>query len=195
MIVIRPAYIATIIVFMTGCNASTDEQIYGNRSQEGEEKVSVEQSIESHEQVPSLANDTEHNSVETTTQIKSAVTNTKTKNRSLPEPIATRYIEFPSDANFNGKPMTQQEEISKKVFEEFPDTLSNLAIERYKTYGYFFPKAIADNFEDGVSREIIVYPKKLIFRFHLFENGSASTPYITKDITVRRNKDGFLYTE
>ena len=176
-------------MLLSSCNSSTKEQTSENSKLIDEIKLSNEQDSSS-------PNYDEQDIVKPDPQIKTFDTDTKTKTNKLPEiPTPVRYIEFPSDANFNGKPMTQQEDILKKIFEKFPDTLSNLAIERYKTYNYYFPKAIADNFEEGVAREIVIYPKKLIFRFQLFENESASTPYITKDIIVRRNENGELYTE
>lgn len=174
---------------MTSCNSSTKEQVSENLKQIDELKVSNELDT-------LISKYKEQDSVKTDLQINTADTaNKKMNKKSLEISYPVRYIEFPGDANFNGKPMTQQEDISKKILEKFPDTLSNLAIERYKTYDYFFPKAIADNFEDGISTEMVMYPKKLIFRFQLFENGSASTPYVTKDITIMRNENGELYAE
>ena len=142
------------------------------------------------------ANDEKQDSAVPVSKIKAKDAVLHGKSSNLPESYPpTRYIEFPGDANFNGKPMTQQEDISSEVLEKVPDTLSNLAMERYRTYDHFFPKAIADNFEEGISREIIIYPKKLVFRFQLFENSAAMSPYRIEEITVRRNGDGTLYTE
>ncbi|REK05664.1 MAG: hypothetical protein DWQ44_06765 [Bacteroidetes bacterium] len=109
--------------------------------------------------------------------------------------IATRHIEFPGDANFNSKPMTQQVEIPKEILEKHPDTLSKLAIERYKTYDNFFPKSIADNFNEMKSTEHIHYPKVLTFRFELFENKNANKPYHIEEVKVIRNPNGEIYTE
>lgn len=110
-------------------------------------------------------------------------------------PSPTRYIEFPNDAHFNGSPMTQQEEMPKEILENHPDTLRKLAIARYKAYDQYYPKSIADNFEEGISTEHIHYPKKLIFRFELFDNESSWTPYIVKEVMVIRNPNGELFIE
>lgn len=107
----------------------------------------------------------------------------------------TRFIEFPGDNNFNGSPMIQQFDMPEIVYLLNPDTLSKIAIARYKTYDHFFPKSISDNFEEGVSNEHIHYPKKLIFRFQVFEGEFAEKPYLIKDVVVRRQQNGELYTE
>lgn len=122
----------------------------------------------------------------------------KTKNPVLSknsDESAVRMIEFPSDDNFHGRPMVQQENIPAGIYKKNPDTLNKTAIARYKTYDHFFPKSIADNFENGTSTERIRYPEKLIFRFELFENDRAPKPYLIKDITVKRKPNGELYTE
>ena len=104
-------------------------------------------------------------------------------------------MQFISDASLNGAPITIQIDLSQNILNDFPDTLSKLAINQYNSYQNHFPRAIADNFEEGTSREIIYYPKKLIFRFELFENEYYGKPYLTKDITVRRNNNGELNIE
>jgi hypothetical protein len=106
-----------------------------------------------------------------------------------------RYIEFPGDANWNGKPMIQQLEMSQNILKEFPDTLSRLAILNYNNYDRFFPKAIADNFEVGTSHEYVIYPKILIVRFQVFNDEFSDAPYLTKDITIKRNENGEPYAE
>lgn len=117
--------------------------------------------------------------------------NKKPSKRHSSEPSPNRYLEFPGDAHFNGKPMIQQEEIPKAIFEKNPDTLAKLAIDRYKSYDHFFPKSIADNFEEMKSTEHIHYPQELIFRFELFEK-NAIEPYLIKEIVVKRNSNGEL---
>ena len=106
-----------------------------------------------------------------------------------------RYSELPSDNNWNGKPMTQQIELPQKILQENPDTLSRLAVAQYKTYDAYFPKSIADNFEEGISHEFVEYPKKLIFSFQVFEDGFSGTPYHTKNVVIRRNEKGEPYAE
>ena len=143
-----------------------------------------------------LQSDNEQDTLKADFQITTAKTNKKNprKNEEMRESPA-RLIDFPSDNNFNGKPMTQQENIPKAILQEYPDTLSKLAIACYKTYDHFFPKSIADNFEEGISTVHIHYPEKLIFRFELFETEYSWTPYIIKEVIVRRNPNGEVYTE
>lgn len=106
-----------------------------------------------------------------------------------------RIIEFPGDNAWNGNPMIQQLEMSSSIFNKFPDTLSRLAIDLYKSYEHFFPKAIADNFEEGISTEYVVHPKKLVFQFQVFKNNYQSKPYLIKEITIRRNENKEPYAE
>jgi hypothetical protein len=127
------------------------------------------------------------------THVKSPKKKAKIYKKAPTPPI--RYSEFPGDQNFNGAPLTQQETISKENLEKFPDTLNRLALERYKSYDPYYPKSIADNFEKGISIERIHYPAKLIFRFMVFENEWTETPYMVKEVTVRRTPDGTMYTE
>ena len=84
------------------------------------------------------------------------------------------------DKNWNGKPIHQQLILTQKALKEFPDTLNKIAISIYKSYESRFPRAIADNFEKGTSKEIIYYPEKLIFDFELFENTNSKMFYSTK---------------
>lgn len=107
----------------------------------------------------------------------------------------TRLIEFPGDNHFNGKPMIHQIEMTSKVLNNFTDTLSKLALTYYKTYDRYFPKAIADNFEDGISTEMVVYPKKLIFQFQIFQDENAANPYVIKEVIIRRNENREPYAE
>lgn len=104
----------------------------------------------------------------------------------------TRYIQFPTDDNFNGKPMVHQLELEEKILNKSPDTLLKLAIETYQSFEQFFPKSIACNFEEGTSTESFWYPDKLIFRFEIFENEHAPKAYLTRDVTVTRNRNGEL---
>lgn len=99
------------------------------------------------------------------------------------------------DKNWNGKPIHQQLILTQKALKEFPDTLNNIAISLYKSYEHLFPRAIADNFEKGISKEIIYYPEKLIFDFEMFENQNSKKFYSTKAITVKRDFNGTLTTE
>lgn len=183
------SFIIAFLVFVTSCNNSNIEQyaITSKKVDSTKMMVNNDSLLQSDVEFEIHKSDSHFTIIETIDQ-----TQEKEKDeRKNP----TRYIEFPGDAHFNGKPMTQQENISNEILEEHPDTLSKLAIARYKTYDHFFPKSIADNFEDGISTEHIHYPEKLFFRFELFENESSRKPYIIRDIIVRHNPNGELYTE
>jgi hypothetical protein len=106
-----------------------------------------------------------------------------------------RSVTFPTLEHYNGMPMLHQENLSQDVYLKHPDTLSKLALYRYEQFIPYFEKAIADNFEDGISNEIIMHPKKLIFKFELFETDQSATPHTTKFITVSRQKNGDLTIE
>lgn len=127
----------------------------------------------------------------------SYITNNKIKSSNQEEMNIpqSRFEMLPGYDHFNGEPMVQQIEIPKETFKEFPDTLSKIAVARYKTYDEYFPRAISDNFEEGISHEHVVYPKKLIFRFMLYEDEFAKENYLIKDIIVLRDKSGNPYAE
>lgn len=186
---IRLTYIFTIIIFLTSCNNSNNERI--NEFLNQVDLINTRQDSDTLFQT-----NKEKDTLKPDFQITSAKTKSKNqrKNKEITQ-SPTRMIDFPSDNNFKGEPMTQQENFPNAILEKYPDTLSKLAIARYKTYNYFFPKSIADNFEEGISTEHTHYPEKLIFRFELFENESSLTPYIVKEVILRRNSNGELYTE
>ncbi len=115
-------------------------------------------------------------------------------NEEKPESMALTGESY-SDKNWNGKPINQQVILTQKALNEFPDTLKKIAISLYESYESRFPRAIADNFEKGISKEIIYYPEKLIFDFELFENTNSKKFYSKKAITVKRDFNGKLTTE
>jgi hypothetical protein len=176
-------------MFMTSCNNSNNDQTIENRSETDSTHASQKKDT-------LIRTAKEKDTIKSDSQIKTVETNKKDQNKNKEKsPPLLRFSDFPDDENFNGKPMTQQEDIPKNILEKHPDTLSKIAIARYKTFDIFFPKSIADNFEKGISTEHIYYPQKLIFRFELFENEVSWKPYIVKEIIVRRNANGELYTE
>lgn len=121
-----------------------------------------------------------------------AIEEIKIKEKRMPQ---ARYEMLPNYDILNGKPMIQQVDIPIEVLRNNSDTLSSLAVARYKTYDNYFPVSIADDFEKGISTEYIEYPKKLIFRFQVFEDEFSSKPYLTEDIIIRRNNKGKPYAE
>ncbi|MBK7888596.1 MAG: hypothetical protein IPJ86_15335 [Bacteroidetes bacterium] len=117
---------------------------------------------------------------------------TKIKNKT---PIAhIRYAEAPTNVNFNGKPMTQQLDLASKILQLYPDTLIHLAKASYSGYDHLFPVSIMDNFEKGISKQKIHYPK-LTFEFQLFENEYKLKPYLIKLISIKKEGDGTLTAE
>ncbi|MBN2892316.1 MAG: hypothetical protein JXL97_10635 [Bacteroidales bacterium] len=106
----------------------------------------------------------------------------------------SRCIQFPGDNNFNGKPLIHQLDIKLEDLENNPDTLNNLAKNWYWNFKDSYPISISDNFEDGISKEIIDYPKKLIFEFQLFEDEYSAKPYEIIFVTLR-NENGELQIE
>ncbi len=185
----RVIYIGIVLAFLSSCNNSTEERFSGSLIENNP--------LELPESKDSFVNiDVEQDSFNLSPQIKTIDTLKKIqKKNELKSPSPTRFVEFPGDDNFNGKPLIQQVEISQKMLEKFPDTLKNLAISRYKTYEQYFPITIADNFDDGISTEIISFPEKLIFTFQLFEDEFSSKPYLIKDVVIKRNEKGELYAE
>ncbi len=116
----------------------------------------------------------------------------KIKENTPPVEIKAETI---GDEILNGKVLKQTIILSKKTGMEHPDTLQKLAVEAYKNHEHLFPRAIADDFENGKSVEKIAFPEYLIFAFELFENKAASKAYAIQKITVRRERNGKLNAE
>lgn len=185
----RISSIAIIIFFISACKSEVKKQNFENSNQNKSDKSLVDT-------ITSLKIQNIIDEFKADNQITKSKSQNKSEIKTKAKNISQiRAIDFPNDAVLNGEPMTQQENISQDIFQRIPDTLTKLAIYRYKAYSNFFPKAIADNFEEGTSREIIMYPKKIVFRFELFENEFASEPYCIKNIIVNRNQNEELYTE
>jgi len=183
-----------VVLALASCSQPSEEN---NAYQQGEE-MELNQALEDTLRADSLVLDIqEEDSLVDSAEAQSIEKVEKPSSKKVRKPRIsyTRYYEFPGDANFNGKPMTQQIEMSKKVYDNSTDTLRKLAIDHYKSYDYYFPKAIADNFDEGISTEMVMYPKKLIFRFELFEDEFAAKPYLIEEVTIRRNEAGEPYAE
>ncbi|MDD3685186.1 MAG: hypothetical protein PHE56_00330 [Bacteroidales bacterium] len=104
-----------------------------------------------------------------------------------------RYEEGPSDDNINGKPVVIQMEIPHSIYKVSPDTLLIIVEQKYQSWEYFFPRSIADNFEDGISVEYIDYPELLV-NFQLFENGYSGNPYLIISVKVYRDSKGVVHS-
>ncbi|MDD2346016.1 MAG: hypothetical protein PHY85_07710 [Bacteroidales bacterium] len=191
----QPILIGMFLILLSSCNTSTQnfesENPNDSISSSNESKLVSNQDttlFANNKIMDTLINNKTHHDSDKKKEIKA-----NDKKSDLIE--IGRYIELPGDRHFNGNPMIQQLDLSKSVLDKFPDTLSKLAVSNYKTYDRFFPIAISDDFENGISTELIIYPKKLIFQFQLFEDEHALRPYITKEIVIRRNEAGEPYSE
>lgn len=181
----RLTLIATVFLFLLSCKSSTK-----NAKSEKQKQVIPKTISDNQDTILSHKPPSDTNNVH-------AFGNPEEKNQNTQQEKIPffRQDEFISDTSLKGSPIKNQINLSKKMFKKFPDTLSNLAINNYKSYTNHFPRAIADNFKEGTSRVIIFYPEKLKFRFELFENEYSETPYITKEVTIRRSENGELYAE
>lgn len=103
-----------------------------------------------------------------------------------------RYIEFPGDMHMNGKPLVYQLNMKQSTLLKHPDTLQTIAISNYESFKNFYPRSIACDFENGTSTEFTDYPKTLTFKFQLFENNKALSPYEIKLLTVIRTENNEL---
>jgi hypothetical protein len=90
--------------------------------------------------------------------------------------VFLRFGEQSSDEKFNGVPIVLQENLSKSILKNNPDTIKNYLKRFYQGQEMLFPRSVADNFEKGTSKEFISYPK-LNFRVELFENEYSKNPY------------------
>lgn len=180
------SFIIIALFYLLSCSRSSSETKYIDNNTEIDSALALSE-IDTTSSIISSESDTLKNITKKS--------NEKGQNRLKTEIEFDRYMQLPSDAHFNGWPMTQQLELSKSIIEMYPDTLKNLAMARYQTYDIYFPIEISDNFEKGVSTETVTYPKKLIFRFEIFEDKYADTPYLKQDIVVKRRENGELYVE
>lgn len=81
-------------------------------------------------------------------------------------------------------------ELSKKVADSKPDTLLSLLKQTYNAYELDFMAAgHAENFEEGISKPIIMYPA-LRFWVHVFENAYAEKPYLVKAYSIIKDYNG-----
>ena len=180
--------ILVVLLLNAACNSTTDKTVKENSNQEL--TIDIDSNKLNHADTAIAIK-----------QIKDTIDNQsqeqryeKNKEEEIPISLA-RYSQFPGDDAWNGKPMIQQLEMNPMIIKYYPDTLSRLAVDRYKSYDQFFPISIADNFEDGISTEHIEYPKKLTFQFQVFEDEHQEEPYLIKEIVIRRNENGEPYAE
>ena len=177
-------FILLLSTFIVSCNHSVDsisvskpQAIFSSKK---DSSISPQKNIE--------------NNIENTTPNKIRKKNDSGMNNENPESFELIGESY-SDKNWNGEPVNQQLILTQKVINEFPDTLNKIAISLYKNFENRFPRAIADNFEKDLSKEIIYYPNKLIFNFELFEKINSKKPYSTRVVNVIRESNGNLKTE
>jgi hypothetical protein len=102
-----------------------------------------------------------------------------------------RMSESVTNDKLNGAPIMIQEDLSAKEFSKDPEQLKNRLRGYYLWQERNFPRSIADDFENGISRELISYPR-LNYVIELFEDGYASTPYKILNYSVRKEKDSIV---
>ena len=102
-----------------------------------------------------------------------------------------RLGEGVSDAKLNGEQILLQEELSEKILLKNPDTIKYYLKQIYLGQEQNFPRSIADDFEHGISKEYISYPK-LNFKVELFEDQYAKKPYKILGFSVRKENDQII---
>ncbi len=102
-----------------------------------------------------------------------------------------RMSESVTNDKLNGAPIMIQEDLSAKEFSKDPEQLKNRLRGYYLGQERNFPRSIADDFENGNSRELISYPR-LNYVIELFEDGYASKPYKILNYSVRKEKDSIV---
>ncbi len=95
------------------------------------------------------------------------------------------------DAKLNGEQILIQEDLSENILASNPDTIKNYLKGFYQGHERFFPRSIADNFEQGVSKERISYPR-LNFRVELFEDEYSKKPYKILSYSVRKENEKII---
>lgn len=69
-----------------------------------------------------------------------------------------------------------QEEMPQRLLNAHPDTVQAILKAHYCAQESRFPRSIADNFEQGISRETLAYPR-LFYTLELYEDSYARKPY------------------
>ncbi len=99
-----------------------------------------------------------------------------------------RYMEGVSDNKLNGEIIIIQMDLAKSEFDNNPDTIEHFLNDYYSRLEPYFPRSIADDFENGISTERIHYPT-LSFTVELFENEFAAKPYKTVNKSINGKID------
>jgi hypothetical protein len=102
-------------------------------------------------------------------------------------PVA-RIEEGINDDKLNGEPIIIQIDLPENIYRKHTDTIESCANQYYTSMEQFFPRAIADDFEHGISTEHVAFPT-LNFTVQLFENEYAEKPYKTVSYTIFNERD------
>ena len=174
----------TLTIFVSSCQSSTTEYIENKQKAISSTKNGPLLSLI--QLTNTVAIDSSANQLNKIKNVK----NSKTNSSSI-----SLIGEAIGDNNWNGKPVTMKIVLSQKNLKEKPDTLYKVAMSSYKNYESIFPRAIADNIQNGTSKEIISYPQRLSFSFELYEKEYSKTPFSIKKITIKRGDNGELTSE
>lgn len=101
----------------------------------------------------------------------------------------TRFVQFPSDDHFNGKSLIYQLELSSEDYCINKNTLVSIMKVHYNLSKRYFPVSIPNNFEKGISKETVFYPK-LNYSFQLFENSYSKTSHETIHLSIKKEMSG-----
>jgi len=162
----------TVLFSFTGCN---------NSNKEKQADTAVKQAIDTNTINSTQVDATPIKIEKRDTIFKKKALKAKVKSKK----VFLRFGEQSSDEKFNGAPIVLQENLSKAIFKNNPDTIKKFLKMFYLGQERLFPRSIADNFENGTSKEHISYPK-LNFRVELFENEYAKNPYKVLGYSARK---------
>jgi hypothetical protein len=140
--------------------------------------------------------DTTNDSLDTIiiTEAKKKVSQIETetnKTRQIkPVPVA-RYVQYPGLAHCNGKALVHQLEMNKTILKNHADSLHKIAKLEYRGFEDYFPRSIADNFEEGISTEHIHYCD-ILFKFQVFEDEYSLNPHSEVYILTKIQDDAII---
>jgi hypothetical protein len=117
-----------------------------------------------------------------------SIPETKVSAKGINQTPVLRTQDRVSDENLNGKSILIQLDLSKNIYFRNPDTIISFLNQYYSSQEQYFPRAIADDLEHGVSTEHIHFPT-LKFVVELFENKYETKPYKIVNHTIFNETD------
>jgi len=140
--------------------------------------------------------DTTNDSIDTIflTETKQKVSQIETdtnKIRQIKTIPVERYVQYPGTAHFNGKALVHQLEMSQTMLKMHADSLHKIAKLEYCNFENYFPRSIADNFEEGISTEHIHYCD-ILFKFQVFEDEYSRNPHSEVYILTKMQADSII---